>query len=382
MLIKNARVLCGDFALHNWDLRVEGRYIAEVGPNLSGDNVIDASACTLLPGLIDIHTHGCVGYDTCDGDPAGYAKMCSYYASRGVTAFLFTSMTLAPNRIKLVFETINHFYCTDRDGAQPWGIYLEGPFISAEKHGAQDSNYIAPPQKQLLEDFHNASGNRIKVVAIAPEVAGAPELISWAKDHRYTVTLAHTAADYDTAINAIERGATQVTHLYNAMNIPTHRSPGLPGAAFDKGINVELICDGIHVHPSVVRTTFKAAGYDKVILISDSMQAAGMPDGKFQLGGQEVFVADGKATLSDGTLAGSCTNLLSCLENIVKWGIPFEQAVKAATINPAVAIGISNQTGSIKPGKLADLLLIDHAFNVRTVFVHGEIAYQKENQKK
>ena len=371
MIIKNARIFTEDLELWQGDLRIEGTTIAEIGSNLSGGDVLDAGGLMLLPGFVDIHSHGCMGYDACDGDPEGYQKMCDFYASKGVTSILFTTMTLPTSRLEEIFTGIGRYCDQPHSGAVPRGIYVEGPFLNYARRGAQAGEHIIAPDLKLLEHLDRLSGNRAKVVAIAPEVEGAMDFISQASK-RYTITLAHTDADYDTAAAAADHGATLITHLYNAMISPVHRAPGVPGAAFDKGMYCEIICDGLHIHPSMVRSAFRSAAPHRMVLVSDSMRAAGMPDGDYELGGQPVYVKAGKATLANGTLAGSSTNLLDCLRNVISWGIPFGQAVEAATRNPAAAARIDHLVGSITPGKQADLLLMDDNLNLKAVFIGGK----------
>lgn len=372
MVIKNAYVLTDDFSFSQCDIQISADRINAIGQDIAACDIYDASGLYAVPGFIDIHTHGCVGYDTCDGNQNGYAKMCDYYASNGVTSFLFTSMTLPEDLLARLFTGINEFCRSHKGGATPAGIYFEGPFINREKKGAQAGEYIIPPYYDTLKRLDCDSGSRIKVVAVAPEVEGALEFIK-KTSQEYAITLAHTTADYDTAAAAAQAGASLVTHLYNGMSIPSHRAPGVPGAAFDNGMYVEIICDGIHLHPSVVRTTYKAAGADRVVLVSDSMQAAGMPDGMYSLGGQEVLVKDGKATLASGVIAGSSINLHKAMKNVVSWGIRLEDAVKAATINPAKVIGIDSDVGSIKAGKYADIVLLDRDLNIRDVLIRGNL---------
>nr|WP_122012436.1 N-acetylglucosamine-6-phosphate deacetylase [Maliibacterium massiliense] len=371
MIIRGARVMCDDFILRTLDVEVSGGAIAALGEALTGGDVVNAQGCMLLPGLIDIHTHGAVGHDTCDADASGYAAMCAYYAQRGVTSFLFTTMTLAEKTLTGVLGAIDAFLQEAHPGATPRGVYLEGPFISAAKKAAQNGDYIARPDSSLLERLDAASGGRIRIVAVAPEVPGARAFIEQVRSC-YQLSMGHTAADYDTALQAAKGGVAQVTHLYNAMLVPDHRAPGVPYAAFDAGLYTELICDGIHVHPSVARATFRLAREDRMILISDSMQAAGMPDGRYRLGGQEVFVQKGCARLANGALAGSCSSVLDGLRNAVAWGVPLARAVRACTINPANAAGIARQVGSITVGKQADLLLVDDRLNIRQVFIAGK----------
>ncbi len=259
-------------------------------------------------------------------------------------------------------------------GADLLGINMEGPFISIEKKGAQDERNIIPCDAETCQKFLDASKGLVKFVGIAPERNGDFEaFINQVKD-KVNVSLAHTNADYDTAKAAFDAGANHAVHLYNAMPVFTHRTPGVVGAVSDSPhVNAELICDGVHIHPSVVRATFKMMGAERMILISDSMRATGMPDGRYLLGGLEVDVKGNRATLaSNGALAGSATNLMDCMRTAVKkMGIPLEAAVACATMNPAKAIGEYENYGSITPGKKADVVLLDGELEIKGVIKGG-----------
>jgi len=372
MVIQNASVLGHTFRFQKADVKIDNGIISEIGQGLSALEIFDGSGLLLLPGLIDIHTHGCVNYDTCDADPGGYRKMARFYASRGVTSFLFTTMTLHEDRLREILACVSGYMEEQAEGAYAHGIYLEGPFFSSERKGAQDATYLLEPDADTFRRFQRAAGGNIKIAAVAPELPGSTAFIE--ELHKEcAITLAHTAADYNTAKLALEQGARSVTHLFNGMNVFHHREPGVVGAALDKAEFVELICDGIHSHPSAARMVFRALGEDRLILISDSMRAAGMPDGDYTLGGQPVTVKGNRALLQGtDTIAGSATNLLDCVKCADSFGVPLETAVRAATINPARLIGVDRQTGSIAVGKSADLLAVDRNLNVKGVWIKGK----------
>ncbi|MFI3163108.1 MAG: N-acetylglucosamine-6-phosphate deacetylase [Bacillota bacterium] len=328
------------------------------------------NAYTLVPGFIDIHTHGCAGFDTCDNNLEGYEKMSESYAKNGVTSWLFTTMTTPKHEILETLACIKQYIESGKGMAYPQGVYLEGPFISEEKKGAQSAVNILLPSAELFNEFNKASGGKIKVAACAPEKDGAIEFaLEASKIGRASV--AHTNAKYEETIKGFENGFTGATHLYNAMPAYSHRDPGVIGAVLDTDVYAEIICDGIHVHPCVVRNTFKVKGEDRMILISDSTQAAGMPDGEYVLGGQPVFLKDGVVKLASGTIAGSATKVISCVKNCISWGIEDRIAFKSASINPATYIGVSGETGSIEVGKFADLVLLDKDLNIVKTFVKG-----------
>ncbi len=336
----------------------------------------------ILPGLVDIHLHGCRGMDFCNspfspGDEA-IGTICEYETAAGVTSICPTTMTYDEERLTLIVNKIREFAAGDhplKDAVK--GIHLEGPFISREKCGAQNPLYITDPDPGFLRRLQEASGNLIRLVAIAPEQKGAIECIregmKFTGDMALNFSIAHTTADYDTAKEAIEAGAHHVTHMYNAMPPLLCRSPGVIGAAFDDpGTFVELIGDGIHIHPAVIRATFSMFGADRIVLISDSMEATGMPDGTYALGGQEVYKKGGLATLRDGTIAGSATDLFACMKNVIAMGIPAEDAIRAATINPAISAGISDRAGSLEAGKDADILICDAKLDLQKVIISGK----------
>ena len=361
MIIKNASVYTEDGIFLEKDIYIEGDYFVGTKDEVSDDTVIDTSGCVAIPGLTDIHFHGCMSYDFCDGTREAIDSMAAYEASVGVTNIVPATMTLSEEMLLGICSTAKAY---KEEGKQEkrarfHGINMEGPFVAPSKKGAQNGDYIHEPDVEMFDRLNEASGNIVKLLAIAPEQKGAMELIE-KKHDEVVLSLAHTAADYDTAAEAFEKGASHVTHLYNAMNPYTHRAPGLIGAAADKEkVEVELICDGVHIHPAAVRTTFKIFGDDRVILISDSMRATGLEDGDYTLGGQYVKVTGNLAALKDGTIAGSVTNLLDCMRTaVLKMGIPLESAVKCAAVNPAKSVGIYGQHGSISIGKKADVVLL------------------------
>lgn len=331
----------------------------------------DASGCYVIPGLTDVHFHGCKGADFSDGDPDGLQTMAEYELSRGVTQICPAGMTLLEDRLLKVCRNAAEHKKAGRPGADLVGINLEGPFLSLAKKGAQNGDWLHEPDAAMLRRLMDAAEGLVKLVSVAPEVPGAMDFIK-AVSEEVNVAVAHTTADYDTALEAFRNGARQVTHLFNAMPPFSHRAPGVVGAALDSPWSrVELISDGIHVHPSMVRATFKMFGADRVVLISDTMRAAGMSDGEYDLGGQNVIVKGPLATLADGTIAGSATDLMACMKRAVSFGIPLADAVRAAAVNPAQAIGIFDRVGSLDEGKRANVVVLDADLNVKDVFFHG-----------
>ena len=391
MIIKNVKVYTEDKTFADGMIAVRNGRIDRV---LFGDEstcserleeeVVDGEGAYAIPGLIDIHFHGCKGYDFCDGTKEAIREIAKYEASVGVTGICPATMTLPVEELTHILSVAASYKAEsesmdkkqeDSLGAELLGINMEGPFISVEKKGAQDERNIIPCDTDICGRFLEASGGLVKFVGIAPERNGdCVSFIRQVKD-KVHVSLAHTNADYDTAKSAFDAGADHAVHLYNAMPVFTHRTPGVVGAVSDSPhVNAELICDGVHIHPSVVRATFKMMGADRMILISDSMRATGMPDGKYLLGGLEVEVTGNRATLaSNGALAGSATNLMDCMRTAVKkMGIPLETAVACASVNPAKALGEYKDYGSIAQGKRADIVLLDKELKIKAVFKNGE----------
>lgn len=392
MIIKNVKVYTeektfSDGIIYIKDGVFDKIIISETSPvnvdslrNLEGDldEVIDGQGGYAIPGLIDLHFHGCKGYDFCDGTKEAIAEIAKYEASIGVTAIAPATMTLPVEELERILAVAASYKKEAEEsgtqGADLIGINMEGPFISPTKKGAQDERNIIPCDSDICQRFLDASEGLVKFVGIAPECSEeSVHFIQQMKD-KVHISLAHTNADYDTAMDAFQAGANHAVHLYNAMPSFTHRAPGVIGAVADnKHVNAELICDGVHIHPSVVRATFQMLGADRMILISDSMRATGMPDGRYTLGGLEVDVVGNRATLvSDGALAGSATNLLDCMRTVVKkMGIPLETAVACATMNPAKALGEYENYGSITPGKKGNVVLLDSELNLKMVVKEG-----------
>ncbi len=347
-------------------------------PQVDNDKVIDGNGAFAIPGLIDLHFHGCKGDDFCDASKEAIEHIAKYECSVGVTSIAPATMTLPVAELENVLKTAAEYNETlhGSDCADLIGVNMEGPFISKVKKGAQDERNIIPCNEQVLERFLKASNGLVKFIGIAPEESdNSIEFIKNVKD-KVNVSLAHTNSDYNTAMKAFAAGANHAVHLYNAMPPFTHRASGVVGAVSDsENVMAEIICDGIHIHPSVVRATFKMMGADRMILISDSMRATGMPDGTYTLGGLDVNVVGKRATLvSDGAIAGSVTNLMDCMRTVVKdMNIPLETAVGCATINPAKSLGVYDKYGSISVGKKANVVLLGSELELKMVVKDGEI---------
>ena len=376
MLIKNAFVFGEDKTFSKRNIAFSDGLFSDTDCNCSQEQSFDASGLYAIPGLVDIHFHGCMGHDFCDGTPEAIHHLATYEASVGVTSICPATMTVSEENLTQVMQsarTYNEAELPSEEAAFV-GINMEGPFISESKKGAQASEHIRRCDSAFFEKLQHTSGGLIKLVDIAPEEDGALPFIQQQKEN-VTISIAHSAATYEEADAAFQAGVRHVTHLYNAMTPFSHRNPGIVGAAFDnKHVNVELICDGIHLHPATVRATFQLFTDERIILISDSMRATGLKDGEYTLGGQNVTVRGKHATLTEnGALAGSVTNLMDCMITAIKeMDIPLESAVACATMNPAKAIGIYDRCGSISTGKSADLVLLDKNLNIKYIFLRGK----------
>lgn len=368
MLIQNANVFLPDGRFAKCDVRFE-RTITQIG-SFPGESGIDATGRYLTPGFLDVHTHGAMGCDFSDGIPADLPKMARHYARHGVTSFLATTMTLPQDTLCKAAAAIAAF-SPSCDMAACAGIFMEGPFLSYAKRGAQFADYLHAPDIDFFEAVNAASGGRVRMVTVAPEEPNAMGFIAHASKI-CTVAVGHTAADYDEAMAGFAAGATQLTHLYNGMNGLHHRTPGPIGAGMDAGARAELICDGLHIHPSAIRAAF-AMFPDRIVLISDSLRCAGMPDGDYMLGGQPITLKNGLCTLRDSnTIAGSVITVHDALKNAVRFGIPLETVVAAATHNAARAVRLDNACGFIREGYAADFVLLDSSLEITDVFVRGE----------
>ncbi len=366
MILKNCTFYNDKFEKDVADIRIEnGRIVAigkfdEAGKDMTGKIV--------LPGFADIHIHGGGGGDFSDGTQESFDTISRYLAQHGVTSFCGTTMTLPQEKLLQIAKAAEHYTAPK---AKLIGINLEGPYIAPSKKGAQNGDYIRPCSTEELNEL-TASSSKIKLITVAPEASDSEDFIRYASE-KMTVSVGHSNANEAQCRAAIASGISHATHLYNAMTPQTHRSAGVAGTALDSRITCELICDGAHICPTVLRNTFKILGEDRACVISDSMRAAGLGCGAFELGGQTVYVAenDSVARLEDGTIAASVTNLFDEFRNLLSYGIDIKTALKACTINPARIIGEEKNIGSIAVGKCADLLMVNENYELCEVYIDG-----------
>lgn len=373
-IINNVNLILEDKVVENGSLvfsEAEGKItkVASYPLKESGMEEIEADGCYLAPGMIDVHIHGGAGFDTMDASAEALNKIARNLAAYGVTGFLPTTMTMEREKIQSALENIRNIKENGSEGAQVLGAHVEGPFISPDYIGAQNSENLIKPEKELLRDYYDV----VEIVTMAPEVDGALELIKELKENNITASVGHSAASYEDFQKASQAGMDHFTHLYNAMSGLHHREPGLVGAAFDSEAAVELIVDLIHHHQAVDRFTIEAAGTDRVILVSDAMEAAGLEAGEYELGGQKVIVRDGAARLESGVLAGSVLTLDKAVRNLMEiTDLSLPDIFKMATINPARRLNLEHRLGRLKAGYQADLVLFDQNFRVEKTFVRGK----------
>ena len=389
MIIKNIRVYGTDEQFHEGSVCISGeRFVSGEAAKDSADQILDGKGCYAIPGLLDVHFHGCLGLDVCDGTEEAVHTIARYEAESGITAICPATLTLPADELKAILANMADFRDRMERGEVPdgdrcadiVGINMEGPFISVVKKGAHNADYIIPCDAELAREFYEASGGLLKFIGLAPE--DNPDFVGYInKVKEFTgVSLAHTNADYASAKKAFDAGARHAVHLFNAMSAFTHRDPGVVGAVSDSPhVSAEIITDGVHVHPAMVRTAFRFNGADRMIIISDSLRSTGMPDGDYVLGGQAIIKKGKYCRLAEGgALAGSVSNQFECMVNAVKeMEIPLETAVACSTIHPAKAIGVDDLYGTIEEGKYGDLVLLNEDLELMAVVKRGKVIVNK-----
>ncbi len=372
MLFKNARIFTDDDRFVHGSFRVENGVFTEILDTIPNEDGVDLQGATVIPGLVEIHCHGCAGVDFSDGDYDGLVKMARYFAQNGITSFAPASLTLPYDKLERAFVCGARLKKEAPDGcARIVGIHMEGPFFSEKKKGGQNPAYLREPDFAAFEKLYHACDGLLRIVDVAPELPNAVEFTEKASK-LCTVSVAHTDANYDEARAVFKAGATHLTHLFNAMPPVHHREPAVIGAASENPtVRAELICDGLHVHPSAVRMGFSLFP-DRICIISDALRCCGMVEGAYEVGGQTVYLKNGVAKLPNGTIAGAATNLYEGMKNAISFGISVEKAIVSATKNPAKALGCEDEIGSIAVGKRADFIVCDENLDRKDVYLNGK----------
>jgi len=380
LLVTNCRLFDAADSSQTASVLIEDGIISRVGQIDSAarcDNILDAKGRTIAPGFIDIHIQGAGGADILDGTLDALKTISQTCARFGTTSFLATTV-FTPGEENKHLATVAQSAGRDLGGANLLGIHLEGPFISPQKRGMIRPECICAPALQLLEKIQDLTNGHLKMMTIGPELPGNIRLIRHLVDSGIVASFGHSNATYEQTLDGFDAGISHVTHLFNAMPSLHHRSPGPLLAIFQtRSVTAQLICDGVHTHPSVLRFVFDLLGPERIIPITDGMQATGLPDGKYFYNGIEYEAKDGTARYKDGTLIGTALGLSQLLQRLVTvTGCPLDTAIKTVTENPASLLGIEKRKGSIAPGKDADLVLLEHDCSVHTTIVGGKIVYQ------
>jgi len=377
MLLKGGKILNENFCIENKDIYIEKGKISFCGQNT---DVIDITGLIVIPGLIDMHIHGYGGINITDAHPEELRKISDELIKTGTTSFLATTTTMSEEHLKNAVRNIGIVMSEDVLGAEIAGIYMEGPFISKKYKGAMREDYIRTFSESELNEYIEYSGGNIKIITLAPEVKENFEGIKVAVSKGIITSVGHTNATAKEIDSSIEEGISNATHLFNAMRGINHREPGVVGAVLDSNITAELICDGHHVDEKVIRMAYKLLGRDRLILISDAIPCAGLPEGKYMFDGNETIIKDGVCSLPDGTLNGNINSLFECVKRAIGFGIPFSDAIYSASYMPAKKLGIENKKGSISEGKDADLVIIDDLFHIEYVVKNGIVRFGKDKK--
>ncbi|MBR1971814.1 MAG: N-acetylglucosamine-6-phosphate deacetylase [Oscillospiraceae bacterium] len=373
MFYKNARIFTSDNRFHMGAFEVKDGLFGEVLPETVPADAIDLGGATVIPGLVEVHSHGNSGADFSDGDYEGLKAMAKFYAQCGATSFAPASMTLPYDVLSKAFANAKQLREEAPEGySRIMGIQMEGPYFSYKKRGAQNADYLMEPDFEGFKKLYDEADGLLTIVDIAPELPGAVEFVEKASK-LCTVSIAHTDCTYDDAKAAVDAGVTHLTHLYNAMPGIHHRNPGaIPAGVENEKVQAEIIADGFHIHPASVRLAFTMFK-NRMILVSDSGRCTGQPEGyQFDLGGQMAELRGGVAKLvGTDTIACSASNMWACLRNVLSWGIPEEEAVRAASFNPAKALNAHDKIGSIETGKYADFVITNSDYSEKRVFIGG-----------
>jgi N-acetylglucosamine-6-phosphate deacetylase len=392
ILLKGIQVYTEDILIENGFIKINNGKIVEIGSmeELEKENEFEVIELPghykAIPGLIDVHIHGVNGADTMDATKEALDTMVTALPKEGTTSFLATTMTQEGKQIENALINAAQYIEKQKPNgkAEILGLHLEGPFVNAKRAGAQPIQHIIDPDLALFQKWQNLTNGNIKLVTLAPERPGGLEMIRYLKSNGIIASIGHTDATFDEVDQAIDAGANHVTHLFNQMRGLHHREPGVVGAAFLRDeLKAEIIVDGVHVRPEMVKLAFKQKQSEGLILITDSMRAKCLKNGKYDLGGQEVTVKNGKAVLEDGTLAGSILKLGHAVKNIIAYtSCPLEDAIEMASVNPAKQLNMYDRKGSIAVGKDADIVILDEQLEVYMTLCHGAIAFNREENSK
>lgn len=378
MILKNGRVMDENFSLRACDLKIENGVITQIAGSIAGEDAVDMNGCFILPGFIDSHMHGAMGFIISDPEPDLH-KITRYEAMQGVTSIAIS--TVCSDFDHLLRQLDMAVEAAGKpEGAKIAAIHAEGPFINPAKKGAMDEKFILSPSRGQLDLMIEHGKGLLRLITLAPEMEGALELIPYAVSRGLTVSMGHTTATYEQAQAAIRAGASQTTHTFNAMRAYSHREPGILGAALtEPAVRCEMICDHTHLHPAVLRLIYQLKGAEGINIISDSEYGAGLDADEIMVDGEVRYIRDGVMLMADGTIAGSASSMLKGVQNLLADGIPMKDVSRMASLNPAKTLKIDHLTGSIAVGKAADLVVLDRNHNVLFTYVDGECVYRKED---
>ncbi len=373
LILKNTRAVCLD-GIKECDIKIDGGVISRLCADIAvgdGDEVVECNGATVMPGFIDTHMHGAYGCRINDTD-CNVSVITEFEAKQGVTGIAASTATSEFPKLLTQLKIAKEAISTAK-GAKILGIHAEGPFLSLEYKGAMHFEHILPPSVEKLDEMIEASGNNIKILTVAPEKECMLELIEYAVSRGIKVSMGHTNATHDEAKAAICAGASQMTHTFNAARPINHREPGVLGVALtDDRVKCEMICDFVHLHPTTLMLIYRAKGADKINMISDSGNAAGLDIEEFEVEGVKRYIKDGVVRLADGTIAGSAKTLYDGVKNMASLGVPLVDIAKMASYNPAQSLGVEDKVGSIEVGKAADLVILDGDMNLLSVYIDGE----------
>ncbi|MGD6804059.1 N-acetylglucosamine-6-phosphate deacetylase [Rossellomorea vietnamensis] len=388
ILLRGMQIYSGDSKLEKGYIKMKDHKIVDIGPEeeltgAEGYEILDfPSGSKAVPGFIDVHIHGVNGADVMDATEEALDNMARTLPQEGTTSFLATTITQSRNEIEKALKNAGSYIHRQKNNGQSEiiGIHLEGPFVNEKKAGAQPKEHITDPDVDVFKKWQSLSQNSIKLVTLAVEQSGGLEMVRYLRDNGVIASIGHSDAAYEEVGEAIEAGANHVTHLFNQMRGLHHREPGVVGAAFLRDeLKAEIIADGIHVRPEMIKLAYREKGEKGIILITDSMRAKCLKNGQYDLGGQEVIVQDGKAVLEDGTLAGSILKMSNAVKNMMAYtGCELHEVIEMASVNPAKQLNIFDRKGSIKKGRDADIVILDDKMDILMTFCRGTIAFKEE----